>query len=502
VNKRDHKIILHDKQNLDVRLIRKQYEDQLDFMFKDPNIHYEMADKTRAIGFGGIGALHKLVCKLGLDREINKSIFLLQRHVPYWESDHVLNIAYNVLTGGTCLEDIERLRNDVTYMNAFEAERIPDPTTAGDFLRRFNDETLINTLQKTINETRKKVWKLQDAAFHKEAIIDVDGTIAGTTGECKEGMDIAYNGIWGYAPLLVTLANTNEVLYLANRPGSRPSSDGAAEWMDRAIDLVAPVFKKVWFRGDTDFSLTKNFDRWDEKVGFVFGYDAKPNLTEMADALPERCWKTLRRPARYEVKTKERDRPENAKEQVVKEREFQNIRLRSEQAAEFHYRPTHCSKTYRMVVVRKNLTVEKGESRLFDEIRYFFYITNDGEMTPQEIVLFANDRCNQENVIGQLKSGVNALRMPSDGLLSNWAYMVIAALAWNLKAWYGLVTLEPAPRRDILRMEFKRFLISFVFIPCQIVSTGRRLAFRILTYSRHLETFMKTFDHIRQLKFS
>ena len=386
-------------------------------------------------------------------------------------------------------------------MNGLDAERIPDPTTAGDFLRRF-DETWIFALQETINETRTKVWALQDSSFRKEAIIDVDGTIAGTTGECKEGMDIAYNGIWGYAPLIVTLAHTNEVLYLVNRPGSRPSNDGAAEWMDRAIELTTPVFKKVWLRGDTDFSLTHNFDRWDERVGFVFGYDAKRNLIEMADALPESLWKVLRRPARYEVKTQERQRPENVKEQVVKEREFKNIRLQSEQVTEFDYRPTHCSKTYRMVVVRKNLTVEKCERRLFDEVRYFFYITNDRKMTPQEIVLFANDRGNQENVIGQLKSGVNALRMPSDGLVSNWAYMVIAALAWNLKAWYGLVTLAPSARRDILRMEFKRFLVSFIQIPCQIVATGRRLVYKVLSYSRHLETFLTTFDHIRQLKFT
>ena len=501
MNKRDHKIYLDDKQNLDARLARKQYEDQPDSMFKDSNIHYQIAERTRAIGFGGVGAMHKLVCRLRLDREINKNIVLLQRHVPYWESDHVLNIAYNVLTGGTCLEDIERLRNDETYMNGLDAERIPDPTTAGDFLRRF-DETWILALQETFNEARTRVWALQDASFRKEAIIDIDGTIVGTTGECKEGMDLAYNGIWGYAPLIVTLANTQEVLYLVNRPGNRPSSAGAAEWLDLAIDRVAPVFKKVWLRGDTDFSLTHNFDRWDDRVGFVFGYDAKQNLVEIADALPESRWKQLRRPERYEVQTEERRRPENVKEQVVKEREFKNIRFQGEHVAEFDYRPVHCKKMYRMVVVRKNLTVERGESRLFDDVRYFFYITNDREMTPQEIVLFANDRCNQENVIGQLKSGVNALRMPSDSLVSNWAYMVIAALAWNLKAWYGLVTLAPAARRDILRMEFKRFLASFIQIPCQIVTTGRRLVYRILTYSRHLEIFLATFDHIRELKFT
>jgi len=501
VNKRDHKIYLRDKQNLETRLVRKQYEDQPDTMFKDTNIQYQIADRTRAIGFGGIGAMHKLVCKLKLDKAINKNVILLKVHVPYWESDHVLNIAYNVLTGGTCLEDIERLRNDETYMNALDAERIPDPTTAGDFLRRF-DETWIFALQETINEARAKIWTLQEASFRKEAIIDVDGTIAGTTGECKEGMDIAYNGIWGYAPLIITLANTNEVLYLVNRPGNRPSNDGAAEWLDHAIDRVAPVFKKVWLRGDTDFSLTHNFDRWDERVGFVFGYDAKRNLIEIADTLPESSWTPLERPARYEVKTEERQRPENVKERMVKQREFTNIRLNREQVAEFDYRPVHCHKTYRMVVVRKNLTVEKGENRLFDEIRYFFYITNDRTMTPQEIVLFANDRCNQENIIAQLKNGVNALRMPSDSLVSNWAYMVIAALAWNLKAWYGMVSVAPAVRRDVLRMEFKRFLVSFIQIPCQIVATGRKLMYRILTHSRHLETFFSTFNHIRELRFT
>jgi hypothetical protein len=272
--------------------------------------------------------------------------------------------------------------------------------------------------------------------------------------------------------------------------------------MDRAIELTTPVFKKIWLRGDTDFSLTRNFDRWDEKVGFVFGYDAKPNLVGMANALPENSWMPLERPARYEIKTEERQRPENVKERIVKDREFKNIRLQSEQVAEFDYSPIHCRKTYRMIVLRKNLSIEKGENRLFDDIRYFFYITNDWEMSAQEIVFFANDRCNQENIIAQLKSGVNALRMPSDSLVSNWAYMVIAALAWNLKAWYGLVAVEPVLRRDILRMEFKRFLVSFIQIPCQIVATGRRLMYRILTHSKHLEAFFTTFERIKELQFS
>jgi hypothetical protein len=499
VNKRITRILTENKRKMHWRLRRKQYDDQPKAMFKGGNIKYSISEKVRAIGYGGIGAMHTLVRKLKLDRSINRRIHFLKAHLPYHESDHVLNIAYNVMAGGTCLEDIERLRQDDTYTEALGAERIPDPTTAGDFLRRF-DAATIGDLQEVFNDTRRKVWALQGEEFRREAIIDVDGTIAPTTGECKGGMDIAYNGVWGYAPLIITLAHTGEALYLVNRPGSRPSCDGAAEWMDRAIDLTKPVFKRVWLRGDTDFSLTANFDRWDEQgVGFVFGYDAKQNLVTLAEGLPEKAWKKRRRPAPYTVKTEVRERPERVKERIVREREFQNIRLESEQVTEFEYRPTGCRKDYRMVVVRKNLSVEKGEAVLFADIRYFFYITNDRARTATEVVLFANGRCNQENVIAQLKSGVNALRMPADDLVPNWAYMVIAALAWNLKAWFALQMPPGAQRQQALRMEFKRFLVYFMLLPCQILKAGRKLVYRILGYNDHLEAFFATVDRIRAL---
>ena len=329
-------------------------------MFKGSNIHYELDGRDKGIACGGIGVIHTLAKQIGLVKEIDKRLHLLKRHVPYHESDHVLNLAYNVLAGGEGFEDIELLRQDEGWMDALGAEIIPDPTTEGDFVRRFSMEDVMR-LMEVINERRKKVWEMQP---------------------------------------------------------------------------------------------------------------------------------------KYEVKTQRRQRPENVKDQIVKARGFKKIETVSEQVAEFAYRPGKCIKTYRMVVLRKNLTVEKGEVVLFDEIRYFFYITNDTTMSSAEVVYFANDRCDHENDIEQLKNGVNALRMPSDDLVSNWAYMVIAALAWSLKAWVGLWMPNKILEKRIVRMEFKRFLNTFMKIPCLIVKAGRRITYRVVGYNRYLKDYLRAFSRM------
>ena len=152
------------------------------------------------------------------------------------------------------------------------------------------------------------------------------------------------------------------------------------------------------------------------------------------------------------------------KQAIVREREYKNIRTVSEDVAEFEYSPVACKKTYRMVVLRKNLSVERGEQRLFDDIVYFFYLTNKRDIPAEEIVWESNERCNQENLIAQLKSGVHALETPLDNLLSNWAYMVIASLAWSLKAWFGLLLSEKGRWASKHKAE-KRAVVELVVPP-------------------------------------
>jgi hypothetical protein len=495
------------KRSIDRRLSGPIEQDFTQPMFSASNIHYELADRTRAVSYGGIGLVHKLAKETGLIEAIDRRLHLLKIHLPYHESDHVLNLAYNALCEGRCLEDIELRRNDETFLDALGTQRIPDPTTEGDFCRRFRSAGPIRQLEEAIDEARLKVWAKQPAEFFEQATIDMDGHLVGTTGECKKGMDIAYNGTWGYHPLIVSLANTGEVLYILNRPGNRPSHEGAAAQCDRAIELCRRAgFLKILVRGDTDFSQTEHLDRWDgDRVTFHFGYDAKDNLKQIADDLPKTRWKKLKRPSRYEVQTQKRKRPDRVKQKIVHDRGFEVLNLKSEEVAEFDYQPTKCKKAYRMVVVRKNISHEKRERRLFDEIRYFFYITNDRESTPAEVVFSCNDRCDQENLIEQLKNGVRSMRAPVDNLFSNWAYMVMTSLAWNLKAWWALWLPEKgrwahkhhAEKQELLKMDFRTFVNSMMKIPCQIIRTGGRLIYRLLGWNPWLGVFRRLAVELR-----
>jgi hypothetical protein len=476
-------------------------------MMTGSNIHYELADRAQGLAAGGIGAMLLIAQRTGLVRDIDRDLHLLKKHLPYHESDHVLNIAFNLCAGGTRFEHIERWRNDEAFLDALGAQRIPDPTTAGDFCRRFASPDVV-TLMDSINTTRRRVWAQQPSAFLDEAILDVDGTLVGTDAECKQGIDIAYDGTWGYHPLLISLANTAEPLYLVNRSGNRPSHEGAAEALDKMIGLCRKAgFRRITLRGDTDFTQTKHLDRWDESgdVRFLFGIDAMANLKALADDLPAEAYSFLERPLRHTPRAGSRQKPDRVKAEIVRERAYKTIHLLEEMIAEFAYRPVACKRDYRVVVLRKRLGTDRGQMRLFEEYRYFFYITNDRAKTAEEVVFAANDRCDQENLIAQLKGGVHALTTPVDDLVSNWAYMVMASLAWSLKAWAALLA-PVAPRHGVeheagkrrwLRMEFATFRAAVLQMPCQIVRGGKRLIYRLLSWTPWQGMFLRLVERLQ-----
>jgi hypothetical protein len=468
------------------------------------NIVYELAERTRAVAHGGMGMVAKLVKALGLAGEIDASLDLLALHKPYYESDHVLNIAYNALCGGKTLDDIELRRRDQVFLNGIGAAALPDPTTAGDFCRRF-DEASVMALQEAANRARLRAWAAQPAIFCSQtAVIDADATIVPTGAEAKEGIDIAYNGAWGYSALMVSLANTKEPLYFKLSGANRPSHEGVVPLYDRAISLCRQAgFTDILLRGDTDFSLTAEFDRWDDDgVRFVFGYNAWASMVERAGAVPDEVYHELVARAERAIKTAPRTRPANVKDAIVRSRRYKVLRQKAADVVGFSYRPAKCKREYRVVALRKDLSVERGEEVLFSEYRYFFYITNDWAMAEDQVVGQARQRCDQENLIAQLKGQVRALHAPVNTLVANWAYMAMAALAWSLKAWCALLlpissrwaAQHADQRRRLLGMDFRTFLAAFIEIPCQVVKGARQVRWRVLAWRQWLGAFFRLLD--------
>ena len=465
---------------------------------------YEVAEKMHAIPYGGIGAIHQLVQSVGLAERIDERLCVLKQPKPYHDSDHILNIAYNLLCGGRVLDDIEVRRSDSVFLDALGARAIPDPTTSGDYCRRF-DEEAIWKLMDIINDVRVGIWRHQPFSS-ATARIDADGSILPTTGERKEGMDMSYKGEWGYHPLIISLSNTQEPLFIRNRSGNRPSHEGAPELLDQAIELCRRGgFRDILLRGDTDFSMTAHLDRWnDDGVRFVFGYDAKRSFVNRAQGLSDEEYSDLERHASKVFSGRQRAKQPRVKEQIVVERGYKNLKLISEEVAEFEHKPAKAKQSYRFVVVRKLIHEERGQKCLDSFYRYLFYVTNDRTMPLHKVVAEANHRCDQENLISQLKSGAPALHAPLNTLHANWAYMVMASLAWTIKAWFGLM-LPVTPRwRDkheaeriaVLRMEFRTFLQQIVMVPAQILRSGRRIVFRLLAWRPKLSLLFRLLDAV------
>ena len=458
-------------------------------------IRYELSDRIHALHCGGIGLLQEVIEKSGLFELVDERIRLLKIRRQYHESDHVKNLIYNVLCGGECLDDLKMLRNNGSYLDALNLSRIPDATTAGDFLRRFGHDDNLAFLD-VMNEANGRIWKISAGGkMMPRAVLDIDSSVTQTFGENKERMDISYNGKWGFHPLIVTEAETGVHVCLVNRSGNTASQDDAARWIEYSVAVVEEHFEKIYLRGDSAFSLMNKFDEWDDAgIQFCFGTDNTANMREKAEKLPKSRWRLVqpkKKAARIPHKT--------AKERQVEKRGFKNLHTEKEFVAEFEYKPFGQYGNYRIIVLKKEIRVTKGQGLLFDQIRYLFYITNIRDMSPLEVLGFIRKRCDHENKIEQLKNGVPALNSPCSDFHANWAWMIVGACAWNVKSWTGALFSDGARGREIVRMEFKRFLFSLVFIPCQILKTGRRIVYRFLNANSWFADSMLTIRSIRAI---
>lgn len=449
-----------------------------------PKLQVEADGPSEVTPYGGLAMATAMVKTLGLAREIDQALGgLLKLHLPYTESDQILAQAYNVFVGGTCIEDMANLQGSEAVRRMLGAARLPDPTTGGDFLRRFDADRL-KSLDAAIDQGHERVWRKRAKQLGRKklplAVVDLDSHVRTVYGRQKEGADFSYKGTWAYHPLVVSLAGTNEVLRLVNRPGNSPSAAGAAELLDDLLPWLMRFFARVIVRGDSAFEDHEIFDAC-QRHGADFAIVMKSNTKAkaIADSLDDAEWSPFRpradraadaRPAR-----KQRKRRGNLRRQRALERKKRDLQLRGQWVASAPYKNSRSQHTYRLCIRRQLLLETDRQGDLFEKWRYRFVLTNITQETPSDVTDRTYGRCDQENLIEQLQNGVAGMRMPTGSLLANGAFLCCARLAHNLKSWLGQLVLP----RETTRWEWKRFRMAYVYVAAAVVLHARQVHVRL-----------------------
>lgn len=455
-------------------------------VLRHPKLHLQQ-EAGAVTPYGGLTLAARLVSVLGLPQLLDEGLMLLKQHRPFTEADHVLAHVYNLFVGGTCIEDLANLQQSEAVVRMLGACRLPDPTTAGDFLRRFGAADL-EALDEAIDEAQDRVWrKVHGRGKQPLGIIDIDSHVKQVYGLQKQGADFSYKGTWSYHPLAITLAGTQEVLRLINRPGNAPSAEGAAEHLRELLPRLGRRFKRLVVRGDTaflDHQITDTVHQSGQFFALVM--PAYGNVKTLADELPQQVWEVFEPAARVRGKrraaaAKSRRRRPNLRRAKALERKKRDLQLQAQWIAEVPYTLARSAHEYRLIIRRQLISETDRQGHLFDTWRYRFVLTNLKDMSASEVLDLTYQRCDQENVIEQLISGVAGMRMPTGELLANGAFLCCARLAHNLKSWISQIAL-PA---ETVRWKWKRFRQAFLYVGATVVHHGRQVWVRLAVSHRH-----------------
>ena len=461
-------------------------------VMRHPLLHLKSDPRGEMTHYGGLVLAQQFVRRFRVAQRLDEALLLFRRHAPYHESDHVLALAYTLYADGRCLEDQAVLQGSEAVRRLVGACRIPDPTTAGDFLRRFKSAKDVEQLSGVMDVVQEAVWSKLPATVrrrrkkHEVALVDLDGHIKPLYGVQKEGADFSYNRQWSYQPLVVSLGGSGECLKVVNQPGSARSSDAAAEAVKAVLPQVKRHFRNAIVRGDTDFDRADIFNAViDKGAYFAIGGRLYSNRAALVEAIAENDWK----PFFPRVERKERGEPSrrgytrNWRRHKAAERGYRRLRTVKQWVSEIDYQPHGLGAAIRMIVRRILIEETDGQGALFKHFRYRLVLTNlPRSYTPEQVVDLTYQRCDQENVIEQFGHGIAGWRMPVAEFMGNSAWLQIARLAWNLGKWIAQLALPS----EVVRWEWKRFRRHFVYIAAKVLKSGRRLVVRLAGSHRFL----------------
>jgi hypothetical protein len=466
--------------------------------FSNPKVNVRKNAQSPIFSYSGIVLARDLMKKLNMAKLIDASMVLLKMHSPYHESDHILNLLYNFLTGGETLFDLERLQTDEGYRRVIGAESIPDPTTAGDFLARFNDFH-IQVFQGICDKLQDHSFRLLDHARKEVGTIESDSTVLEVYGKKKEGADYSYDNTWSYNGLFFTLSETGDILYSELRSGNTYSSVGAKEQLPKIIERLRGQFHRVRYRGDSAFydkEIVQACENGDVEF-FITADQTKPLMAKVM-GIPEREWKRFKNTEKPGQKNgKKRKKRRDLKKQIGIQRKPDMKLKGTSQVASFEYTPAGWNKSYRFVVKRTEI---RGKDRqlYFDEgmCKYLYHViaTNSVEADAQ-VMRIGQQRGNQENLIKDFKYGLGLSHVPTGFMNANRAFFKIAALAWNIKTW--ILNLLKAGNGAVIR--FKRFLYKWIYQGAVVSSTGRNGVILRIDDGEYFYRFTRSLSEVANL---
>lgn len=462
--------------------------------FRHPKLTVSV-EESDSTAYGGLALATALSASLRIPQRIDEKLDLLRIHLPYHESDHVLTHVYNLFIGGECSEDIANLQLSEPIRRMLGTRRIPDPTTAGDFLRRFG-QGAIDDLNDVCDELHKEVWRRTHGRKKSPMLtIDLDSHVHPIYGNQKEGADYTYKGTYGFHPFVITIPETHECLRIVNRSGNVTSADGAAAEVEKVFPMLTGLAKRILVRGDSAFASQELYDAC-ERHGHYFAFVSPKhgNFDALAMRIPEEAWTPFESGQPTTPLRKQRARREDLRRKKARARKKRDLKLLKQDIAEIPYQPARSAKSYRLIIRRQQIEEATTQGQLFIVWRYRYVITNLPESyTAEEAVRLTYKRCDQENVIEQLQHGIAAMRMPTGDFLANSAFLVCARIAHNFKAWLALLALP----RETLRWHWKRFRQAFVTISARVVRSARQVLVRFSDSHRFARSVV---DALRRLQ--
>jgi len=412
----------------------------------------------RLTSHAGIVLLHDFARRLGVAQELDNELAVKTRERGYPESEGVGSLVYNTILGGSCLSDLEVLRGDEGTQALLGVEGVLAPTTAGEFLRKF-DLGDVHDLQRVNLRLQERVRPQQTATT---CTIDLDSSIYEQASSHKEGSTKAYNGEVGYHPLFAVWAEEGELLFSHLRRGSAHTVRNAVGFLRQTRKRV-PTGATLKLRADSGF-YSKEVVQWCEAEGVTFTLTADqtaPLLAAIA-ALPERRWHPL---------------PEDDLADV----------------AELRYQPVGWGQSYRYVVKRE--LAEKKSGDLYWQ--YHALVTNDEARPAAEVMVWHLQHADMENAIKEHKSGFGLEKLPTQKFHANWAYLLMGQIAFNLVAWFKRLVLPPSYQRTTIKT-IRHHLLN---LAGKIVHTARRYFLIISEGYRYQAVWQFAMKRLASLQF-